>query len=204
MKTLRLVALLLLCASAGFSNSLCSDSAYSLTSAGWADGCYTGDKEFTNFTYDPGSSGITSVDVSIREESGVYSVVFSPASGSWISGIFTLSYQVMVLSPSFSVVAASLDPAVTLGGGTVTVVDTITNGATTYATMTSIDGSHQEAAFSLQTLQVTINGDLTSNESRSLSNITTGFLQSDVPEPVTIALVGGGFLVLGLLRRFRF
>ncbi len=84
-----------------------------------------------------------------------------------------------------------------------TVVDTITSGGTTYATMTSTNGSHQEAGFTLQTLQVTISGNLTSNVTRSLSNITTGYLQSDIPEPMTLALFGSGFLALGLLRRFR-
>jgi hypothetical protein len=44
-----------------------------------------------------------------------------------------------------------------------------------------------------------------SGSSVRINSISTSYLQADssIPEPITMALVGSGFLALGLIRRFR-
>ncbi len=209
MKTLHIVALLLLCAAVGFGAPLCGSSTYSLTSAGWAEGCQSGDKEFTNFTYSAGTTGVATVSVGFAEEPTLnqHTVLFTTSGGSWLTGTFTLTYWVTVLNadPLWRVVAADLDS--TIGGfsGTVTVTNTLSNGSgTTYATLTSSNGDPDlVSGLSLRTFLVTITGDV--GAGRSANQVSDSYYQAEgsVPEPMTLALVGSGFLALGLLRRFR-
>lgn len=199
MRVLLAVAAILLGGAAGFGADLCSG-AYTLTSAGW-EGCWVGDKEFSNFTYDQGTSNISVLEVSISGADDLYSLVFKPASGYWNTGTFTITYFVTVLDPLRYVMWSGLDSDVVRTSGTSTVTGTL---ASTNV-LTSTNGYPDDiSGLDLRSFSVSIVGAISGTSVR-INSISTSYLQADssIPEPITMALVGSGFLALGLIRRFR-
>jgi len=166
-------------------------------------GCVSGDKIFTNFDTNLPSTLFLQL---IQFEAGPgpdvhgWSLLTSGLAG----GTYNFGYTIAVnlaTNPLMRIATAQLDASGGTGA-TYTATKSVNSGQY-LLTVTNLSGQASTSILPLATA-LTIRDDFTF--SGPLTSLVNSFTQTEiegVPEPVTMALVGSGFLALGLFRRFR-
>jgi len=182
--------------------------------SGTDGGCISQDKLFNNFSYTTaGTTGAADVNATLVFQPGpnsqdIHGWIFAPGSGPWTTG-FDLSYTISVVPGTNVVINAAKDQSNTglLPNGDV-VTDTQTPNTGSPMTLTTMGVSGGETA------QVTFPA-VTSITTSTVATVGSGNVLASyeqnwfegpaapsVPEPpgFTYGLLGGGFLLLGLMR----
>jgi hypothetical protein len=163
--------------------------------------CTDQDKIYSNFQWSgqilPGDATIQIGHTPPLGGIEQHNVVLSSASG--FLGAFTFGFTISVdtnVNPLMYIIAAGLDIAVPgLSPGSPQVIEAISG----YPSMTAVKGagSVSEGVFS-QSLDVV---NVFSPNGGYITNLSDGFIQGQIPEPVSIVLVGFGLIGIGWFRR---
>lgn len=170
------------------------------------DGCFFGDKIFSNFTYS-GGGDTANFDIAITENqlAAQHTVQLNPISVDW-STDFVITYMISMYapnmpSPDWSITGVQIDSIVSGSGSTIVK----SFGAAPGVTVSSVNGgpSAMTAVLFQQSL-VTITATFDVGGDAEVSTVQDNYQQgSAVPEPMTMALFGSGLLAIGLVRRLR-
>jgi len=180
-----------------------------INSPTYVDGCFVQDKLFTNFGYTQGdvnnpeaSLVLTSFALTLGQNppaGDLHTIQFTALGSSWTAPS-QITYHIGLFNPApgLSIIKGFFDldvpGGVSLAAGKKTLVGS--NG--TY-TINATVGSPGEIAINHENLlAVTVDID---PKGESISGLVDSYTQGTVPEPGTWALLGGGLLLLGGLRR---
>jgi hypothetical protein len=186
-----------------------------LTNGAFAGGCEIGDKLFNHFSYTGGGVAASNVGVTITRGSGgiVYQTLFAPLAGSWTAG-FNLGFTISVdtaIAPNNQIVQvkdqmnssqnqpppilpnASMSVTTSTPGGTLTLLGILgqeTNQTPLFAA-TSV----------IHSITYDPNGAPGNGPAGQLFSFEVDTVQGTIPEPATFAFMGGGLVIVAVLRR---
>lgn len=184
----------------------------SLNGGGADSGCQAQDKIFNNFAYTGGGDILASdVFAHLIFQAGpntqdIHGWDFTPVGGPWTED-FTLAYDISVAPGNelLAIVAAKdqINTGFVPNGVVVTDVQTPnTGGAYTIITRGQAGQETSQVAVANATSIRTVSSITFANSSDLLASYEQTWFQSQIPEPFSMSLIGGGLLLIGL-RRFR-
>ena len=162
-----------------------------------AEGCYIGDKVFTNWAYTGPSD--PAVVISDLPQQDLHVVNVGPLTG----GVHHFEYVVSlynVQDPNLLIRQVTLGVNYTIGSGATATKTLLNLAGAPLDVLTTMAATDYSIKLALSALKVTV--DVTVPAGVTVGTITDGIIQG-VPEPVTYTLIAGGLLALGLLRRKR-
>lgn len=180
-----------------------------INSPTYIDGCFVQDKLFTNFGYTQGdqlnpdaSLVLTTFALTLGPNPPIgdlHSILFSGLGSSWVAP-FQITYDIGLYNPplGLSIIRAFFDLDVPGGVGPSTGTKTLVglNGA--YQINTTV-GAPGEVAIPYEAfLAVTVDVD---PKGAAVAGLVDSYTQGAIPEPGTWALLGGGLVLLGAIRR---
>jgi hypothetical protein len=180
-----------------------------INSPTYVDGCFVQDKLFTGFGYTQGnllnpdaSLVLTTFALTLGPNppaGDLHEIRFSGLGSSWVAP-FQIIYNIGLYNapPGTSIIRGDFDINVPGGGTLATGAKTLVGTNGTY-TINATVGSPGSTAIAQETfLAVTV--DVNPN-GESVSALVDSYTQAAIPEPGTWALLGGGLVLLGALRR---
>jgi hypothetical protein len=165
------------------------------------DGCILGDKLFENFTY-TGTGSTTAATVQFSNVvAGEYKVTFLPASGAvWTSAI-NFGFDVTVQDPNYRIGVVNDQMYGGIAGTQAAVQFGINpdGGGFSYLTADNLVAGNQTVQLNGLSATKVANSAAYNGQDR-LYSIEQTFAQLYIPEPASFAMLGGGLLILALLR----
>jgi hypothetical protein len=182
----------------------------SLNGSGADSGCQTQDKIFNNFSYSGGGDVLASdIFAHLIFQPGpntqdIHGWNFAPVGGPWTEN-FTLAYDISVAPGGglLAIVAAKdqINSGFLPNGVVATDVQTPNSGGSyTIITRGQAGQETSQMAVANATSIRTVSSVSFSNSSDLLASYEQTWFQSQVPEPFSMSLIGGGLLLLGLTR----